>query len=115
MDLFSVTGTKEKGWGNYIFDVEVAFDFHYPNDPPRIKFIGDRPFHPQIYMNNRPEFDLQNGWKPHKVVKDVLKDLLNFLDQPIASKGSHLIYPDAWNLLKEDETKYWKEVVERGT
>ena len=70
-----IQGPEDSEWEGGLFKLSMEFSEQYPNKAPKVKFVKNIPFHPNVYTDGNICLDtLMNNWSP---VYDVLNILIS--------------------------------------
>eukprot|EP00049_Salpingoeca_infusionum_P018320 m.356683 g.356683 ORF g.356683 m.356683 type:complete len:168 (+) comp17600_c0_seq1:47-550(+) len=106
-----------------MFRAELEFPESYPQMPPKMKFIGVIPYHPNIYEDGRvcisilhPPGDDEYGyedsgerWLPVHTVETILLSVISMISDPNDESPANL---DAAKVWREDRAAF-KKIVRR--
>ncbi|ABW98088.1 ubc2 (nucleomorph) [Hemiselmis andersenii] len=94
---------------NGVFKLFLEFSNNYPNSPPKVKMIKEKPFHPNIYVNGQICLDiLQKKWSPGFSLETILTSIQCLLGDPNTESPAYLA---ASELYVTNRFEYYRKVV----
>ena len=98
-----IVGPPDTPWEGGIYQLRINFTEHYPNKPPKLRFLTDM-YHPNIYNDGSICIDiLADHWSPIYTVTSFLTSIQSLLSDPNPSSPAN---PDAAKLFVSDRKAY---------
>ena len=101
--------------GNYIFSLDVKCPEKYPFEPPRMRFLHQKIWHPKVNSNGTICLrELYSGWWPNYTIATLAKSIQDMLRHPglFPDNFDEVMNQEAAKQFWRDETQYRKQALE---
>ncbi|PSC74644.1 3-oxoacyl-ACP synthase [Micractinium conductrix] len=103
----SILGPVETPWEGGIFQLRVTFSEHYPDKPPRVRFVSEC-FHPNVYSDGTLCLDIiQDSWSPCHNICSILTSIQSLLTDPNCASPAN---PEAAQLYTTNRKEFNRKV-----
>ena len=81
--IAEIEGPSDTVFNGGTFILQLLFPKNYPMKPPKVKFISNNIYHPNVYPNGNLCLDiLQNKWSPLCNPEKILLSIISLLSDP---------------------------------